>query len=460
MCAVNAFANGPAGAATPVSIRTGMDALKAAGCDQILVFGGSQVAETVQPFQFSTLSVVDPIGVPTDLAPAVQEGSGHSPFIAIGPLRLLETRSGPGLGTADSGFNGIGIRPADSVLELGIAGRANVPEWAHTVDLNVTVTGALGSGFLTVYPCGESRPTSSNLNYDVGVTRAVAVTARVGGNGAVCIYTQTPTHVVVDLTGFYASGASFSGIQPARLLDTRVGPEFTTVDAQFVGIGRRTGGTITEVKVAGRGGVPTDASAVAVNVTAIGPAAAGFVTVFPCGEALPLASTVNFSTGAIVPNSAMVKVGAGGSICIFSNTDIDLVLDVNGYDAATAVVQFFEPARVLETRPGLTTADHLQEIGAARPSDSVLELQIGGRLGIPTAIRAAVLNITVTEATGTGFLTVYPCGGSRPLASTLNYTQGATVANLAVATTSTDGKVCIYTQTATHLVVDLSGYHT
>jgi hypothetical protein len=95
-----------------------------------------------------------------------------------------------------------------------------------------------------------------------------------------------------------------------------------------------------------------------------------------------------------------------------------------------------------------------------RPDDSVLELPIGGRLGVPQAIRAAVLNITVTGSAGTGFVTVYPCGSPRPVASTLNYGSGATVANLAVATTSADGKVCIYTQRAVHLIVDLSGYHT
>jgi hypothetical protein len=199
---------------------------------------------------------------------------------------------------------------------------------------------------------------------------------------------------------------------------------------------------------------------VAVNVTAINPSLEGFVTVFPCGEALPLASTLNFTAGAIVPNAAMVKVGAGGSVCVFSNVETDLVLDVNGYDAAPAVVQFFEPTRVLETRSGLTTADHLFEGGGLRPADSVLELPIGGRVGVPQTIRAAVLNITVTEAAAPGFVTVYPCGGTRPVASTLNYGKGTNVANLAVATTTADGKVCIYTQTATHLVVDLSGYHT
>ena len=444
---------------TPVSIRSGMDSLKAAGCDQILVFGGFTVYDDPTHF-FGISSVVDPTGAPTNRAPATQEGSGHSTLIPVGPLRLLETRTGPGLGTVDGGFSGQGIRPPDSVLELGVVGRAQMPEWARSVVLNVTVTGGVGPGYLTVYPCGQARPTSSNLNYDVGITRAVAVVAQIGNNGAVCVYTQTPTQIVVDLTGYYAFGASFSATRPARLLETRVGPEFITVDTQSIGLGRLPGGSITPVKVAGRAGVPLDAKAVTVNVTAINPSLEGFATVFPCGEPLPLASTLNFTAGTIVSNAAMVKVGAGGAICFFSNVETDAILDVNGFDAAPAIVQFMQPTRVLETRTGLTTADHLSEGGGLRPPDSVLELQIGGRVGIPASIRAAVLNITVTETGASGFITVYPCGGARPVASTLNYGRGTTVANLAVATTTTDGKVCIYTQTATHLVVDLSGYHT
>ncbi|MEP7048433.1 MAG: hypothetical protein ABI949_17205 [Ilumatobacteraceae bacterium] len=459
MCAVNELDH-QALFPTAKSVRSDMDTLKAAGCDQILVFGGFPVYETQKPYFFGTSTVVDPTGAPTDKAPATQEGSGHSTLIPVGPLRLLETRTGPGLGTVDGGFNGIGLLPADTVTELGVVGRAQMPEWARSVLLNVTVTGAVGPGYLTIYPCGTERPASSNLNYTAGTTRAVAVVAQIGGNGAVCVYTQTPTQVIVDLTGFYPFGASFDAIRPSRLLDTRTGPESTTVDGQFLGIGRRPGLSTTEVKVTGRGTVPNDAAAVAVNVTAINPTLEGFVSVYPCGGPIPLASTLNFPAAAIVSNAAIVKVGAGGSICIFSNVETDLVVDVNGYDAVQTVAQFLEPTRVLETRPALTTFDRLFETQVPRPNDSVLELQIGGRVGIPTAIRAVLLNITVTNATGPGFITLYPCGGTRPVASTLNYSKGTTVANLAVATTTKDGKVCVYTQTAADLVVDLSGYHT
>lgn len=460
MCAVNAIDQIQGGLpATPASIRADSAQLIGAGCDQLLIFTGFPVYDDTLP-KFGDTSLVDRHGEATGRAPAAQEATGHSSFIPVGPLRFLETRTGVGLGTVDGQFNGIGQLPNDSVLQLGVVGRSNMPAWARSVVLNVTVTNASAPGYLTVYPCDGSRPTSSNLNYDRGATRAVAVVAQIGSNGAVCIYTQSAADVIVDVNGFYPFGASFSGIQPARLLDSRSGPEFTTIDGQLAGIGQRPGGSITEVKVTGRGGVPNDAKAVAVNVTAVAPIAAGFLTVFPCGEDLPVASTLNFGPGAIVPNSAIVKIGANGTICVFSNVASDVVVDVNGYDSAGAVAQTFQPARVLETRPGLFTADRLFETATIRPSDSVLQLQIGGRLGIPISIKAAVLNITVTDATAPGFITVFPCNGGRPVASTLNYGLGTTVANLAIAPTTSDGQVCIYNQSATNLVVDVSGYHT
>ena len=77
------------------------------------------------------------------------------------------------------------------------------------------------------------------------------------------------------------------------------------------------------------------------------------------------------------------------------------------------------------------------------------------------AIRAAVLNITVTESLATGFVTVYPCDTPRPLASTLNYGHRQHRRQPGHRHDDRqDGKVCIYTQRPTHLIVDLSGYHT
>ena len=69
-----------------------------------------------------------------------------------------------------------------------------------------------------------------------------------------------------------------------------------------------------------------------------------------------------------------------------------------------------------------------------------------------------MLNITITDAEAPGFATVYPCGISRPLASTINYDRGSTVANLVVSKIGTDGKVCIFTQSVANVLADVNGY--
>src|SRR5713226_9420525 len=78
------------------------------------------------------------------------------------------------------------------------------------------------------------------------------------------------------------------------------------------------------------------------------------------------------------------------------------------------------PARILDTRfssrlgPGVT-----------------INVQITGKGGVPTAgVSAVVLNVTATDISQAGFLTVYPQGGSVPLASNLNFNAGQTVPNL------------------------------
>ena len=99
----------------------------------------------------------------------------------------------------------------------------------------------------------------------------------------------------------------------------------------MAGIGVRGAGSVTEVSVAGRGGVPGDALAVVLNVTVVEPRGSGFVTVWPCGSKMPLASNLNFVAGQVVPNAVLSKVGVGGKVCVFSSAATHLVVDVNGF---------------------------------------------------------------------------------------------------------------------------------
>jgi hypothetical protein len=70
------------------------------------------------------------------------------------------------------------------------------------------------------------------------------------------------------------------------------------------------------------------------NVTVTGPNAAGYITVFPCGEPQPNASTVNYVAGSTVANSVISKLGTGGKVCLFTLAATHLIVDVGGFEEA------------------------------------------------------------------------------------------------------------------------------
>ena len=126
-----------------------------------------------------------------------------------------------------------------------------------------------------------------------------------------------------------ASGSSFVGLTPARVADSRPGE--TTIDGVLAGGGTHAAGTITTVPIAGRGGVPNNATAVALNVTATQASGAGYATVYPCGTPPPNASNLNFEPGQTIPNAALVKIGDNGAICVYVSQATQLIVDVDGY---------------------------------------------------------------------------------------------------------------------------------
>ncbi len=376
------------------------------------------------------------------------------PFVGFAPSRLLDTRTG--FSTVDNQFAGIGLRAADSVTQLAVAGRAGVPADASAVVLNVTATSPTGAGYVTVFPCGSDRPTASSLNYVAGATVPNAVISKLGTNGTICLYTQAATHLIVDINGFFPNGAAFSALNPARLLETRSG--LSTIDGQSNGIGARAADSVTELQVTGRAGVPADAGAAVLNVTVTEAQGAGYVTVFPCGSTRPNASSLNYVAGSTVANAVISKIGAGGKVCLYTQAGTHMIVDINGYLPGNGGFTALDPARVLESRPGLSTVDGIANGIGVRPADSITEVQIAGRAGVPADASSAELNVTVVGPAGAGFVTVFPCGGERPNSSNLNYTPGTTVANASITKIGTGGKICFYTQAAADLIVDVNGY--
>ena len=199
--------------------------------------------------------------------------------------------------------------------------------------MNVTVTEATGPGFVTVYPCSAGRPTASNLNYVARQTVPNLVTVAVRADRRVCFYVSGATQLLADLAGSYSptSSVGFVGFAPPdRRMDTRTGA-------------RPASGATTSFSF-GPGIVETPDLIVAVvlNVTAVEPVAAGFVTAYPCASGRPTASNVNYVAGDVVPNQVIVAVDEDDDVCFYTHQSTHLVVDEAGFFTAvpylTAVV--------------------------------------------------------------------------------------------------------------------------
>jgi hypothetical protein len=197
----------------------------------------------------------------------------------------------------------------------------------------------------------------------------------------------------------------------------------------------------------------TGVSAVVLNATVTNTSAPGYLTAYPTGSPRPTASNLNWNPGWTVPNRVIVPIGTGGQVTFFNFAGLtDLVVDVNGYftDASAAGKRFtpINPTRLVDTRSS----------GQTLGSGGTLTVQVGGAAGVPSMAPAAILNVTATNPTAAGFLTVYPAD-PRPTASDLNFVAGQTIPNLVVATLSPSGAVIVYNSLGTtDVVVDVVGW--
>ncbi len=376
------------------------------------------------------------------------------------PARILDTRTSVGGHAAPLG--------GGQTINVQVAGQGGIPAAGATAAvLNVTVTNTTARSYLTVYPAGVPQPLASNLNWVPGQTVPNLVKVPVGAAGQVSVYNSAGSvDVVFDVAGYVSTPAAaaadglYNPLVPARVLDTRNGTgRFTTPVGPA--------GTI-DVQVAGRGGVPASgAAAVVLNVTAANPTARGFLTVFPTGDAQPLASNLNFGPGQTVPNRVIVKLGTGGQVSVYNLAGmVDVVMDVGGWftdssNPSTTGSKFtpLTPARILDTRTG--NGGFFAPVGA----QVAVMAQVAGRGGVPATTAAAppvavVLNVTVTNPTAPSYLTVWPTGVTRPLASDLNDLPGQTIPNLVVVKVGGDGKVAVFNAFGSaDVVIDVAGWY-
>jgi hypothetical protein len=365
--------------------------------------------------------------------PPAPQAPDPSLFVSIPPVRVFDSRATRPVGQ----FKLLRIQVTNDLW--------NVPLHAKAVALNVTAVTPCGTGFLTIFPCGPTAaPVASNLNFVPGRNVANAVTVRVGTLGRVCAYASAQTDVIVDVGGFYSNsggnGTGHAGRSPLRVTDTRSGTAFDSKNTAM------TAGSIHQITLP----VAAGTNGAALNVTALNPQGAGFMTVFPgpCGPAnRPVVSNLNFTPGAIVPNYVAVRVPNSRLICVYSSVASHLLVDLDGtFGAGGTTLKAVQPKRLLDTRAGTRLAANVPRV-----------LNVVATGGIPGNTESALLNVTAVGPAGPGFLTVYPCG-PRPATSNLNFGTGQVRPNLVDATLA-GGTVCLFSSQATHVLVDLTGYY-
>jgi hypothetical protein len=340
-------------------------------------------------------------------------------YEALPPARICDTRPSTVSGLTDQ-CTGKTLGPAGT-LNVQVTGKGGVPATGvSAVVMNITVAGTTSGGVLTVWPTGEPQPLASNLNWRAGETVANRVIVPVGSSGQVSVYNLAGNaDVIIDVTGWYtngtntnAVGATFVPIAPARICDTRPSAVSGLTD-QCTGKTLGPAGTLN-VQVTGKGGVPaTGVSAVVMNVTVAGTTSGGFLTVWPAGEAQPLASDINWRAGEIVPNLVVATLGAGGQVSVYNSSgNTDVIIDVVGYlvsagSAAPSITFTSLPSgtigkaytSTLEATGGVTPYTWSIVYGAL-PGGLSLSAATGTISGTPTTGGTSEFTVQIEDANG------------------------------------------------------------
>lgn len=250
-------------------------------------------------------------------------------------------------------------------------------------------------------------------------------------------------------TAATAATSAYQAIGPARLADTRN----TVCGCTRVGV------NTIRVAVTNRDDlpqIPADAVAAAVTITALPTPTPGFVTAYPGGGAQPGTSTLNTRHDRVVANSAIIPLGADGSIDVFVFVDgvsgTDLVVDLTGVfvPVETATAGRFvalTPNRILDTRVGAELA----------PGGTVT---VPLPVGVATDATALAVNVTSVNDVQPGFVESWPAGQRGAPTSFLNVNGSGQPVAAATVQPLSPGGLTLMASGGGHLIVDVVGWFT
>jgi hypothetical protein len=250
------------------------------------------------------------------------------------------------------------------------------------------------------------------------------------------------------------TGSTYVPITPVRALDTRSG----------VGLsGTFHSGIARTFQVAGSFGIPSNAKAVTGNLTVTGQNGSGWVALTPSPTNNPATSTINFPVGDNRANNVTTPLSPTGALSALykslAGKSTHLIFDVTGYfleDDSGATYDPIPPVRLLDTRAATGLNGKFVSLHPRT-------FQVTGVHGIPSDATAITGNLTVTNQTAGGFVSLTPLPTSAPSTSTLNFPVGDNRANGVTVRLSPTGSLsAVYKGSSgatVDLLLDVSGYY-
>jgi hypothetical protein len=288
--------------------------------------------------------------------------------------------------------------------------------------------------------------------------------------------------------GSLSTDLVYTPVTPCRIIDTRNAGAASGIMA--AGSARAFNGWTT-TNFSNQGGINnsncnvpanTNTAAIVVYFTVVSPSSGGYITTYPGNAAQPLASTLNFNTGEVKGNNAILKLnqtGSGSHFNVYTTSTAHLVADVVGYYAKPTAIPMVSlssdlvytpvtPCRILDTRnagadTGVITAGSTRGFLGWNGSYTVQGGDISD-CGLPfsTNNAAIVVNFAVVNPSAAGYITAFPAGAAQPFAATVNFVAGEVKGNNTVLKLNqTTGQVDfnVYSSSSTHVVADVVGYY-
>ncbi|NNN22607.1 MAG: hypothetical protein HKL80_11480 [Acidimicrobiales bacterium] len=460
----------------------------------------------------SNVSTIASLGIYVAVVGYFTTSSSDSIITPIAPSRIADSRC-----TTPSGFVTLPTSTSSSDV-LNVVGTESIttdstscttsgyafPQTSvntlTAVSLNVTlVNSGSQSGSVSVIEDGDS-----NLPYTIALPANAIISSNLiiglptsGSNAGKIVFTLSSSFttlskvdIIVDATAYFSStsssaftsGSLYEPLQPGRLVvsgcsSTGIANTFGSSDPETLTLySAPTYQSSCTSNGSDSSGLPTSASgmtAVILNVTVINNSSiSGYLAVGPNASSSTYYSTIYFVANQIIARQVTVATSSLGTESFYSSVSSNSVtvdVDVEGYyvPSGTSGDSYvpLKPVRVVDSGNSCLLTSQISS--GSHPAVSLgaaLACYTGFSSGLPASgsnFVAVNLNLTVVNATSSGYLSVYADGSTRANTSSVNFTSSDNVSNEVTVAVPSNGQIDIYNggSAGVDVIVDVEGWY-